>query len=102
MASYEIHGIRDDGSVFGGVGFESETRPEYEADAEAYAVAEHYAKLWTQAAEVRLYKTPEANWSSVSSFDLWPGKVEFITKITCHLRPEESSACDELNGDVRF
>jgi hypothetical protein len=89
MPAYEIHGIREDGSTFGSVGFECDTSPEYEADAEGYAVAEHYAKLWTaleDAATVRLYKTPRANMSSVSSINLWPGEMFLITEIHLKLK----------------
>jgi hypothetical protein len=101
MPAYEIHGIREDGTTFGGVGFASENILEYEADAEAYSIAEHYAKLWTQAAEVKLYKTPHANFSSVSSFDLWPGQVHLITTIPCRLHAPPSS-CADLDDDVPF
>jgi hypothetical protein len=102
MPAYEIHGIRDDGSTFGIVGAESKKRPEHEADAEAYSIAEHYAKRWTQAAEVRLYKTPHANFTSVSSFDLWPGQVSLIT--TIHRGPcaPPSLCVDPDDDDVPF
>jgi len=102
MPAYEIHGIRDDGSTFGSVGVESQKSPEYEADAEAYSIAEYYATLWTQAAEVRLYRTPEANFSSVSSFDLWPGQVCLIT--TLHRGPcaPPSYPCSNPDDDVPF
>jgi len=72
MAAYEVHGIREDGSIFGEVGFERNRRRD------AWAIARYYFNLWTQAAEVRLYRTPEANLSSVSSFNLWPGRVQLV------------------------
>ena len=50
MSAYEIYGIREDGTMFGSVGFEREAERQSEADAAAYRVAEHHAKLWTQAA----------------------------------------------------
>jgi hypothetical protein len=100
MPAYEVHGIREDGSTFGSVGFENDRSPEYEADAEAYSIAEHYAKLWTQAASVKLYKTPHANMSSVSSFDLWPGKVALITEIHLTLKPGPPSI--DHDDDVPF
>ena len=80
MPAYEIHGIREDGSIFGGVGFESKKSPEYEADAEAHSIAEHYAKLWR--AEVKLYKTPHLNLGSVSPFDLWPDQMRLAKEIS--------------------
>jgi hypothetical protein len=82
MLFYEIYGYREDGSIFGGVGYDTETMPEYEADAEAYDVLEHYARLWTQGTAVRLYRVPAINLSSVSSFDLWPDDMFLITTIT--------------------
>jgi hypothetical protein len=102
MPTYEIYGIREDGSTFGGVGIESKESPEYEADAKAYSIAEHYAKLWTQAAEVKLYKTPHANFSSVSSFDLWPGQVHLITTIPCRLLAPPDDPCADLDDEVPF
>jgi|HubBroStandDraft_1064217.scaffolds.fasta_scaffold305592_1 hypothetical protein len=101
MFAYEIHGIREDGSTFVIVGTESKKRPEYEADADAYPIAEDYAKLWTQAAEVKLYGAPHANFSSVSSFDLWPGQVHLIATIHCRLCAPPSS-CADLDDDVSF
>jgi hypothetical protein len=100
MPAYEIHGIRKDGSTFGIVGAENQKVPEDEADAEAYSIAEHYANLW--AAEVKLYKTPHANFSSVSSFDLWPGQVSLIT--TIHRGPcaPPSPCVDPEDDDVPF
>jgi len=86
--AYEVHGIREDGSVFGIVCFERDGTQKYEADAEAYAVAEHYAELWSQAASVRLYGTPEVNASSVSSFNLWPDQVQLISEIPVALKTE--------------
>jgi hypothetical protein len=79
--AYEVHGMRDDGSIFGAVAFERDGADEREADAKAGAVAEYYAKLWQQAASVKLYRTPKANMGSVSSFNLWPGRVVLITEI---------------------
>jgi hypothetical protein len=102
MPAYEIHGIREDGSTFGSVGFESKKNPEHEADAEAYSIAKHYARLWTQAAEVRLYRTPDANFTSVSSFDLWPGQVCLITTIHCRVSAPPSSRCSDLDDEVPF
>ena len=101
MPFYEINGIREDGSTFGGVGVECNKSPECEADAEAYSITEHYAKLWTQAAEVRLYKTPHANFSSVSSFDLWPGQVSLVATIPCRLSASPT-LCADLDEDVAF
>jgi hypothetical protein len=97
MPAYEI---RKDGSTFGIVGTENDKSPEYEADAEAYSIAEHYAKLW--AAEVKLYSTPHPNFSSVSSFDLWPGQVYLIS--TIHRGPcvPPSPCADPDDDDVPF
>lgn len=50
VSADEIYGIREDGTIFGSLGLEREAERQSEADAEAYSVAEHYAKLWTQAA----------------------------------------------------
>ncbi len=81
MSAYEAYGIRDDSSCFGVVGFEREADEQEKADGQACAVAEYYAKLWKQAAAIRLYRLPQANMSSVSSFNLWPGQVLLIAEI---------------------
>jgi hypothetical protein len=101
MPAYEIHGIREDGSTFGIVGAECKKTPECEADAEAYSIAEQHARLWTQAAEVKLYKTLYGNFSSVSSFDLWPGQVSLITTIHCRPSPPPT-LCADPPDDVPF
>ena len=88
MAFYEIHGLRcavtwrgqeEHAEIFGVVNFERSAATQPEADALAYAVAEEYAKRWN--ADVALYRTPEANNSSVSSFNLWPGQMHLITTV---------------------
>jgi hypothetical protein len=81
MSFYELHGLRRTENVehFGEVNFERNAATEPEADALAYAVAEEYAKRWN--ADVALYRTPAANTSSVSSFNLWPGQVHLITTV---------------------
>ena len=97
MPAYEVHGIREDGSVFGFEVFEKNIEPEYEADAHAYAVAEEYAKLWN--AEVRLYKTPELNLTGVDSSDLWPGKLALITtvpKVRAEAAPKPIGAGEDV------
>ena|ERR1035437_3979851 len=103
MSAYEIHGIREDGSTFGSVGFECEGKQQDEADAEAYSLAEHYAKLWTQAACVRLYRTPEENHTSVSSFNLWPDDVLLITEIPVKLKaapPSDPATSDDVPSNT--
>jgi hypothetical protein len=100
MPAYEIHGIRKDGSIFGIVGTENQKAPECEADAEAYSIAEYYANLW--AAEVKLYKTPHPNFSSVSSFDLWPGQVALITTIQRGPCAPPSPCVDPDDDDAPF
>jgi hypothetical protein len=102
MLTYEIHAIREDGSIFAIVAAESKKSPEYEADAEAYSISDEYAKRWTQAAEVRLYRTPHTNVSSVSSFDLWPGQVHLITTIPCRLCGPPSPLAADFEDDVPF
>jgi hypothetical protein len=102
MPAYEIHGIGEDKSIFGIVAIGCEISPKYEADAEAYSIAEHYAKLWPQAAEVKLYGTLDANFGSISSFDLWPGQVYLITTIPCRLCEPPSSSGADLEDDVPF
>jgi excisionase family DNA binding protein len=102
MLTYEIHGISEDGSIFAIVAAESKSSVEFEGDAEAYWISEEYAKLWAQAAEVKLYRTPRANFGSISSLDLWPGQVYLITTIPCCLCEPRSSSGADLEDDVPF
>jgi hypothetical protein len=81
MSAYEIHGIREDGTIFGEVGFERQGATQPEADAAAYVVAEEYAAKWAQAGCLRLYRTPEPNMTSVSSFNLWPDEMQLVTTV---------------------
>jgi hypothetical protein len=77
MSFYEIYGLREDGSVFGVVGFQTDGPDQPERDARAYAVAAEYCDKWV--APVRLYQIPEPNLSSTSSLNLWPDDMALIT-----------------------
>ena len=81
--------------------FEREAERQSEADAEAYSVAEHYAKPWTQAASVRLYRTQGVNDSSVSSFNIWPDAMRLLTEIPVKLKPPPPQI-DPADDDIPF
>lgn len=94
MRYYEIYGYLEDGWCFEVVNFRTATKPDYEADAEAYEVAQHYARLWTES--VKLYRVPDANETSASSFNLWPDQMELITEIPLKLKPSMPDPDDEV------
>jgi hypothetical protein len=83
--------------------YESDNLDEKEAAA-AYLVAEHYANLWKKsddAGSVKLYRTPEANETSVLSSNLWLGEVLLVTEIHLKLKESPPPIPPDLN-DVPF